>query len=108
MIKHISTHQVFIKFFNQKMIECFSNYIPIHIIRTLLNEEHIDLVIEKIVNNEDIEKSDTETEIYESMEVLKYPQDYDDGGIIILDEMDEKKMNDPRIQAMFKRSRHII
>ena len=37
---------------------------------------------------------------------MKFPQEYDDGGIIILDDLNEKEMNDPRIQAMFKRSRH--
>ena len=37
---------------------------------------------------------------------MKYPQEYDDGGIIILDDLNEKEMNDPRVQAKFKRSRH--
>ena len=69
-------------------------------------EEHIDVVIEEIVNNEDFEESDTEIETYELIEVLKNPHDYDDGGIIILDDFNDKKMNNPRVQAMFKRSRH--
>ena len=33
----------------QKLIKCFSNYIPIHIIPNILNEEDIDIVIEEIV-----------------------------------------------------------
>ena len=37
---------------------------------------------------------------------LKIPQQYDDGGIFILDDFNETEMNDPRVQAMFKRSRH--
>ena len=37
---------------------------------------------------------------------MKFPQEYDDGGNIILDNLNEKEMNDPRVQAMFKRSRH--
>ena len=37
---------------------------------------------------------------------MKYPQKYEDGGIIILDDLNENEMTDPRIQAMFKRSRH--
>ena len=37
---------------------------------------------------------------------MKFAQEYDDGGIIILDDLNEKEMNDPRVQAMFKRSRH--
>ena len=63
------------------------------------------MVIEEIVNNKDFEKSDTEIETYESIDELKFPQEYD-GDIIILDDLNEKEMNDPRVQAMFKRSRH--
>ena len=37
---------------------------------------------------------------------MKFPQEREDGGIIILDDLNEKEMNDPRVQAMFKRSRH--
>ena len=81
----------------QKLIECFINYIPIHIIPNFLNEEDIDLVVEEIVNNKDFEKSDTEIETYESIDELKFPQEYDDGGIIILDDLNEKEMNDPRV-----------
>ena len=44
----------------QKLIKCFSIYIPIHIIPNNLNEVDIDIVIEEIVNNKDFEKSDTE------------------------------------------------
>ena len=88
------------------MIKCFSSYIPIHIIPNILNDEDIDVVIEEIVNSKDFEKSDTEIETYESIEELKFPQEYEDGGIIILDDLNEKEMNDPRVQAMFKRSRH--
>ena len=90
----------------QKLIKCYSNYIPIYTIPNILNEEDIDVVIEEIVNNKDFEKSNTEIETYESIKELKFPQEYDDGGIIILDDLNEKEMNDPRVQAMFKRSRH--
>ena len=90
----------------QKLIKCFSNYIPIHIIPIILNEKDIDRVIDEVVDNKDFEKSDTEEETYESIEELKLPQEYDDGGIIILDDLIEKQMNDPRVQAMFKRTRH--
>ena len=37
---------------------------------------------------------------------MKFPQEYEDGGSIILEDLNEKEMNDPRVQAMFKRSRH--
>ena len=91
----------------QKLIQCFSNYKPIHMIPHILNEEDTDEVIDEIVNNKDFEKSDTEIDTYESIEELKFPQEYDDGGgIIILDDLNEKEMNDPRVQAVFKRSRH--
>ena len=62
-------------------------------------------MIEEIVNIKDFEKSDTEIETYESIEEFKYPQEYDDGGIFNLDDLNEKEMNDPQVQAMFKRSR---
>ena len=90
----------------QKLIKCFSNYISIHIIPNILNEIDIDIIIEEIVNNKDFQKSNTEIETYESIEELTFPQEYEDGGIIILDDLNEKEMNDPRVQAMFKRSRH--
>ena len=59
-----------------------------------------------MVNNKDFEKPNTEIETYESIEELKIPQEYEDGGTTILDDLNEKKMFDPRVQAMFKRFRH--
>ena len=85
----------------QKLIKCFSNYIPIHIIPNFLNEADIDIVIEEIVNNEDFEKSDTEIQTYESIEELKFPQEYENISIINLDDLNQKEMDDPRVQAMF-------
>ena len=38
--------------------------------------------------------------------MLKFPQDYHEGGIIILDGLNEKEMNKPRVQAMIQRSKH--
>ena len=63
-------------------------------------------MIEEVINNKDFEKSDIEIETFDNIEQLKYPQEYEDEGIIILDDLNEKEMNDPRVQAMFKRSRH--
>ena len=34
----------------QKLIKCFSSFIPIHIIPNILDEENIDIVIEEILN----------------------------------------------------------
>ena len=52
----------------QKLIKCFSNYIPIHIIPNILIEADIDLVIDEIVNNKDFQKPDIEIETYEWIE----------------------------------------
>ena len=91
---------------HQKLSKCFSIYIALHTIPNILNLEGIDIVIEEIVNNKDFEKSECEIETYESIKELKFPQEYDNGAIFILNDLNEKEMNDPRIQAMFKRSRH--
>ena len=92
--------------FYQKLIKCFSNYIPIHIIPNILIEEDIDIVIEEIVNNKDFQKSDTEIETFDNIEELKFPQEFENNSIIILDDLIQKEMDDPRVQAMFKRFRH--
>ena len=89
----------------QKIIKCFSNHIPIHIIPNILNEEDIDMVIEELINNKDFQKSDVELERFGSIEDLKYPQEYENNSIIILDDLNQKEMDDPRVQAMFKRPR---
>ena len=90
----------------QKLIKCFNNSIPIHILSNSLNEEDVDLVIEEIVKNKYFEKTDTERETNESIEEIKFPQEYENDGITKLDDLNEKEANDPRVQAMFKRSRH--
>ena len=90
----------------QKLIKRFSNYIPIHIKPNILNEADIDIVIEEIVSNKDFEKSDTEIETFDNIEELKFPQEYENISIIILDDLNQEEMDDPRVQAMFKRSRH--
>ena len=59
----------------QKLIKCFSNYIPIDIIPNILNEEDIHVVIEGIANNKDFERSLTEIETFDNIEDLKFPQD---------------------------------
>ena len=58
----------------QKLVTCFSNYIPIHIIPNNLNEKNIEVVIEEIAKNNDFEKSNTEIETYDSIEELKFPE----------------------------------
>ena len=90
----------------QKLIKCFSNYIPINIIPNILNDQEIDFVIEEVINHEDFEKSNIEIETYDNIEELKFPQDYENNSIIILDDLNEKEINNDKIQAMFKRGRH--
>ena len=90
----------------QRLIKCFSNYIPINMISNILNEEDIDIIIEEVINNKDFEKSYIEIESFNDIEDLKYPQEYESNSIIILDDLNQKEMDDPRVQAMFKRSRH--
>ena len=91
---------------HQKLIKFFTNYIPIHIIPKNLNEEDIDVVIEEIVNNKDFQKSDTEIETFDNIDELKFPQEYEKNSIIMLDDLNEKEINNDKIQAMFKRGRH--
>ena len=90
----------------QRIIKCFTNYIPINIIPNILSEEDIDIVIDELVNNKDFEKSDIEIETYDNIEELKFPQDYENNSITILDDLNEKEINNDKIQAMFKRGRH--
>ena len=59
----------------QKLIKCFSKYIPIQIIPNIISEDDIHVVIDEIVNNKDFRISDTEIETYESIEELKIPQE---------------------------------
>ena len=59
----------------QKLIKFFTNFIPLHIIPNILNEEDIDLFTLKIANDKDFYKSDKEIETYDSIEELKYPQE---------------------------------
>ena len=71
----------------QKLIKCFSNYIPIIIIPNILNETDIDIVNEDIVKNKDFEKSVIEIETFDNIEEIRYPQEDENNGIIILDDL---------------------
>ena len=90
----------------QKLIRCFSNQIPFNIIPNILNEEDIDIVIKEVINNKDFQKSNTEIETYDNIEELKFPQEYENNSIFILDDLNEKEINNEKVQAMFKRGRH--
>ena len=90
----------------EKLIKSFNNYIPINKISEILNEEELDILIEKIIADKDFQKSNIELEVFDNIEELKYPQEYENNSILILDDLNQKKMDDPCVQAMFKRSRH--
>ena len=53
----------------------------------------------------EFEKSEKEIDTYETIEEKRYPQEHDDGGIIIPDDLNEKEMNASQLKALFKRSR---
>ena len=63
-------------------------------------------MIEEIINNKDFQKSDIEMETFDNIEQLKFPQEYENNSIIILDDLNQKEMDVARVQAMFKRSGH--
>ena len=90
----------------QKIIKCFSNFIPIHIIPNILYENDFDVVIEELVNEKDFEKSNTEIETFDSIEEIIFPQENENNSIIILDDLNEKEISNDIKQAMFKRGRH--
>ena len=90
----------------QKLMKCFSNHIPINVIPNILNEEDIDGAVEEIINNKDFEKSNTEKETFDSIEERGFQQEYEIKSNIILDDLNEREMNNDKIQAMFKRGRH--
>ena len=86
----------------------FGNFRLDHILPSVINEEDIVLVIDEIVIKRGYEKTDTERETYESIKELKFPQDYDDGKLVIWEYLNEKEMNNLRVQAMFKDLHTII
>ena len=63
-------------------------------------------MIDEVINTKDFEKSNIEIETCDSIEELRYPQEYENNSIIILDDLNEKEINNDKIQAMFKRGRH--
>ena len=64
------------------------------------------MVIDKIFNKKLFEKSDTGIETYETIEEIKFLQEYEDRAVIFVDDIKEKEKNDLRIQAMYKQPRH--
>ena len=67
----------------QQFFKCFCNNTLVYKIPKVLNEEDIDVVTDEIVNDKHFEISDTEIEMYESIEKFKDPQEYDGGGVLL-------------------------
>ena len=90
------------------MINCFDEFWPINKVHNILNEGDLYLIFEKLHNDTNFKKSEKEIEPFESIENLKYSQDSNsDSPIVnILDNLNEKEMNDPWVQASCKRSKH--
>ena len=90
----------------QKIIKCMNSFLPLNVIQNIINEgysiDNLDLVIEVIVIDPDFVSSEIEIETYVSIEEFKFSNEYD-CGIIILNDLNQKEMEDPRVQAMFKR-----
>ena len=89
----------------QILIECFKSKIPIKSINKVLQNKK---TIEDLISDENFEPSNQIKEIsaHEKIDELKYPQEYTGKSTaIILDDLNEKKMNDIIVQALFKRSR---
>ena len=66
----------------------------------------MDLKIDEIVSDKVFGKSNTEIETYQSIEAENFLQEFEVGGINNLEVPNQTEMNDPRVQAIFKRSRH--
>ena len=60
-------------------------------------------VIDELVNDNDFEKSEKRRETSESKEEIKDPQKYEDGNLIIPDDLIEKGMKDPGVKSLFKK-----
>ena len=101
IMKYIFIHHQFIKK-HQKLIECFEQKIPPKSISKILKNKK---TIEDCLNDN---LSNIEISIYENIDELKFPQDYQgESTVIILDDLNENEMKDERVQALFKRSRNI-
>ena len=61
----------------------------------------------EIFNDKNFEKSKTQMETHETIAELEYPQDYDSDfpSVINLNDLNEKEITDPKVQAMFRSSR---
>ena len=45
-------------------------------------------------------------ETFDKIDELNFEKEYENNSIVTFDDLNQKEMDDPRVQAMFKRSRH--
>ena len=85
----------------EKLIECFEQKIPpISISKILKNKKTIGDCLGD-------ELSDIEIFVHENIDELKDPREYQgESTVIILDDLNDREMNDDRVKALFKRGRH--
>ena len=91
----------------QNLLEDYSVFVPINIIQDMLKKwRRLRRLTVEVFNDEDFERSQAGRETFEAIEELKNPQHYDSDStiIMIVYDLNEKSLNDPRVQAMFKRS----
>ena len=74
--KNTSTNHPFLKIYMKKYSKVLVIIYQRNKSRNIVNDEVLDLVIDGIVNDKDFEQPETETESYESIEYLNYPQEY--------------------------------
>ena len=96
--------------FFQNFFKSSSNYKLIDINPNILNEEDFDIVSDEKVINKDFQKANTEIETYETIEELNGHQDFDSYQpiVFILDDLNQLQLDEPLVQILFKKSRHII
>ena len=92
----------------QRILKRFSNFKQISMIQKNPEDGRLDFLIVETINDKNFEYSETEKGTNESIEELKFPQDFDlDFPIVkISDDLNGNEIYDLRIQARFKRSRH--
>ena len=67
-----------------------------------MNEENLDLLIEEVVNDENLEKTQTKRETYESIEKVKYPRDYNSDYPIVINLGASKRKGEERSLSSVK------
>ena len=90
----------------QKLSKCLTNFTPTKVNQSNLDEDSKFSTKER-ANAENFQRSETEMKTIESREKVKQSQDYnsDYPSVIILNYINEKEINNRKVQASFKRSR---